>query len=294
MPKFRLYASSLIGLLCLLSSCSPRRAVESLLLGDHFIRAPDLAYGPGARHRLDVYRPKEALTAAPVLVFLYGGRWRQGSKDEYRLLGDSFTRKEWVSVIPNVRNHPDGRFPGWVEDAALAVRWTRDNIGRFGGDARRIFVVGHSSGGHTAALLAMDERYLENAGLPRQAVKGFISLAGPVRTTWTDPDVQEAMGPAEGWPSTYPMIHIDGREPPVLLLHGSGDRTVSPDNSLQLAGDIHKQGGCARAVLYPGMSHFGIIKALATPRFSNASVLKDLGDFVRAPDSGACPFPREP
>jgi acetyl esterase/lipase len=186
------------------TGCSPRRAAETLLLGSHFVRTEGVAYGPEARQRLDVYRPKAVRAPAPVVVFLYGGRWNTGTRGDYRLLGDALTRRGWVAVVPDYRLAPAARFPAWVEDGARAVRWARDNAARIGGDSARIFVVGHSAGGHSAALLALDEHFLRDAGVPAGAVRGFVSLAGPVDTTWTDPDVQALMGPREGWPATYP------------------------------------------------------------------------------------------
>ncbi|MDQ3001068.1 MAG: alpha/beta hydrolase [Fibrobacterota bacterium] len=271
-------------------SCSPRRAAEALLLGDQYILIPDRAFGPEARHRLDVYLPKAAPRASPVVVFLHGGRWREGSKRDYRLVGDSFTRKGWIAVIPDVRHYPEGRFPDWVGDAARSIRWTLDSIGLHGGDVRNIFVMGHSSGAHTTVLLATDERHLDRAGVPKQSVKGFVSLAGPVRTTWTDADVQEVMGPSEGWPDTYPANFIDGGNAPLLLLHGSKDRTVSPSNSERLAGDLRARGGCVRLILYSGMTHFGIIRAVAAPGLGKTSVLKDISAFIQAPGPVPCPF----
>ena len=150
-----------------------------------------------------------------------------------------------MAVVPDHRKYPDVGFPVWVEEAARAIRWVRDSIGKFGGDPRRIFVMGHSSGAHTATLLALDSHYLRNAGVPAAAVRGFISLAGPVATTWTDPDVQALMGPRELWPRTYPMDLVDGSAPPLLLLHGGRDRLVSPANSTRLAAHIRERGGCA-------------------------------------------------
>lgn len=273
-------------------ACSPRRLAEGLLLGSHFVRATDQAYGPEARQRLDVYRPRAVRQGAPVVVFLYGGRWQSGSKDEYRLLGDALTRRGMVAVIPEYRLYPAVRFPGWVQDAARAVRWARDNAARYGGDPDHLIVVGHSAGAHTAALLALDERWLREAGVPAGAVRGFAALAGPVDTVWTDADVQALMGPPAGWPGTYPATHISGTEPPLLLLHGADDGTVSPGNSPRLAARVRERGGCARAIVYRGVGHVGIMVAAMVPRVATAPVLADLEEFVRDPRGSACPMLR--
>jgi acetyl esterase/lipase len=282
-------AALLAALALAAGGCSPRRMAEGLLLGSHFVRTPGLAYGAEARQRLDVYRPRTVRRGAPVVVFLYGGRWQSGSADEYRLLGDAMTRRGWIAVVADYRLYPAVRFPAWVQDAALAVRWARDNAARFGGDPENVVVVGHSAGAHTAALLALDERWLREAGVPAGAVRGFAALAGPVDTVWTDPDVQALMGPPAGWPATYPATHVDGTEPPLLLLHGADDETVSPRSSLRLAARIQERGGCARAIVYRGVGHVKIIVAAAVPRISSAPVLDDLAAFVRDPRGTACP-----
>lgn len=281
-------AAVLAVLLLAVGACSPRRLAEGLLLGSHFVRTTDQAYGPEARQRLDVYRPRAVRQGAPVVVFLYGGRWQSGSKDEYRLLGDALTRRGMVAVVPEYRLYPAVRFPGWVQDAARAVRWAHDNAARFGGDPDHLIVVGHSAGAHTAVLLGLDERWLREAGVPAGEVRGFAALAGPVDTVWTDPDVQALMGPPAGWPGTYPATHIDGTEPPLLLLHGADDGTVSPGSSLRLAARVRERGGCARAVVYRGVGHVGIIVAAAVPRVASAPVPADLEAFVRDPRGSTC------
>lgn len=262
------------------AACAPRHIAESVLLGNHFELVADVPYGTGPQQRLDIYRPRRRGSPAPVIVFLYGGRWQSGSREEYRLLGDALTGEGVVAVVPDYRRYPEVRFPVWVEDAARAVRWVRDSIGTMGGDPARIFVMGHSSGAHTATLLALDRHYLEDAGIPPSTIRGFISLAGPVATTWTDPDVQDLMGPRKLWARTYPIEQVDESAPPLLLLHGGRDRLVSSANSLRLAARIRARGGCAPVMVYRGLDHIGIVLALALPRFGIAPVLDDVMAFV--------------
>jgi len=281
-----------MGPLLLLSlqanSCAPRRAVETFLLRDHFALTQDLPYGSGVRQRLDVYQPRRAPGVAPVIVFLYGGRWQHGSKEEYRLIGDAITRRGVVAVVPDYRLYPQVRFPAWVDDAARAVRWVQDNIEEYGGDPGRIVVVGHSAGGHTVALLALNPDHLRQAGVPDGTIRGFVSLAGPVATVWTDPDVQALMGPREGWLATYPLEQVTGSGPPLLLLHGGRDKTVSPENGVRLAARIRERGGCARAITYKGLDHVGIVVALALDRLNIAPILEAVLRFARSPASYAC------
>lgn len=274
----------------LLAACSPRSGVERLVLGDRVDRVIDIPYGDGPRQALDLYRPQQPRRGSPVVVFLYGGRWKYGSKDDYLLIANTFARRGWITVIPDYRLYPEVRFPGWVEDGAAAVRWTVDNIGRHGGDPRNIIVVGHSAGGHTAALLALDARYLRDAGVAPDRVRGFVSVAGPVDTAWTAPDVQRLMGPREGWPATYPATHVeDGDAPPLLLLHGDRDAVVFAAGSSRLARRIRERGGCARAAVYRGLGHIDIVVALGLPPLRVQPVLDDVADFVRDPRAATCP-----
>lgn len=285
---FRLaFGAGGFALAALTSACSSRRAAETLLLGDHFVLTKGISYGAHPDNRLDVYRPRDVSQRTPVVVFLYGGRWQGGTKEEYRLVGDALTRRGVMVVVPDYRMYPEARFPAWVEDAAQAVRWSVDNAGRFNGDATQIFIVGHSAGAHATALLALDETHLQAAGVPASSVRGFVSMAGPVDTTWTDPDVQALMGPSEGWPATYPSNYIDGTEPPLLLLHGAGDETVAQINSTRLAARIRERGGCVRSVSYPGVGHVELVVALALPWLRRAPVVDNLLSFIRDPKKTA-------
>ena len=270
------------------SGCTPRQGVENLVLYDRVVRSADIAYGTDARQRLDVYHERRAGTSAPVVVFVYAGRWKYGSKRDYLLIGNALARLGWIVVIPDYRLFPAVHYPAWVEDGASAVRWTRDNVARFGGDASNIVVIGHSAGAHTVAMLALDEHFLRDAGVPSSTVRGFVSLAGPVDTTWTAPDVQELMGPPPSWPLSYPRSFIDGNEQPLLLLHGASDDVVSVGNSLRLADRIRARGGCARAIVYPRIGHIEIAVALAFPSLDLAPVMRDVSAFVRDPSGYAC------
>lgn len=286
--------TALLTTLAIGSACSAtdaaRGLADALFVGPHLVTIRDLQFG---RHglTLDVHRPRQPRRDAPVIVFLHAGRWKYGSREDYRVLGNGLTARGWVVVVPDYRKHPQVNFPAWVEDGADAVRWTRDHVARFGGDSTRIFVIGHSSGAHTAALLALDERHLESVGVAPETIRGYVSLAGPIDTMWTDEDVQRLMGPPAAWAETYPRTHIDGSEPPLLLLHGDRDDVVHPDNSVRLARRVTAAGGCARAVVLPGLDHVRIVLALAAPRLAGRKPMEEVARFVADPQ-GVCPARR--
>jgi acetyl esterase/lipase len=144
--------------------------------------AKDLAYGPHPRHVLDVYAPRSAANA-PVIVFAHGGAFVDGHKDRnseiYANVGWYFGRNGVVLVNTEYRLAPEFKYPAATEDVASAVEWVRSNIERFGGDPRRVFVMGHSAGACHVGLYAYDPRF--RAVGPKQ-VSGLIVISGRVRT----------------------------------------------------------------------------------------------------------------
>ena len=125
-----------------------------------------------------IYRPQDAKTA-PVIVFFYGGSWQSGNKSIYKFVGSALARRG-RGVVPDYRVYPEVIYPAFLEDGALAVRWTKDNATRFGADPNMLFVMGHSAGAYMAAMLALDSRWLGRAGLsPRRDIAGLVGISGP-------------------------------------------------------------------------------------------------------------------
>lgn len=271
--------------LAVIGGCSPLVALNDVLVpSGGYTRSGDLAYGSDPRQRLDVYAPTgEVATATPrpVVVFFYGGSWRSGRRDLYRFVGEAFAGKGFVTVVPDYRLYPEVLYPAFVDDGARAVRWARDHAAAYGGDPDRIVLVGHSAGAHTAAMLAVDDRFLNAAGVPRDSVRAVIGLAGPYAF---DPFKYRTIRPvfaavgsaADMQPGTY----VDGTEPPMLLAHGTRDRTVYPVNSHELARRVRATGGRAEIVDVDGVGHIGLVLALAYPLRAEGGVLDQVATFA--------------
>ena len=240
-----------------------------------------IAYAKGARHTLDVCRPKSA-TAAPVIVFFYGGGWRSGSKRTYRYVAKALARRGYVAVLPDYRIYPQARYPDFLDDGAQAVRWVKDNAKRFGGDPQKIFLMGHSAGAHIAAMLALDATWLQKVGLaPGRDIAGLIGVSGaydflPVR----DPDLRIIFG-GENRPVTQPISYAEGRKSPALLLTGAADKVVSPGNTVRLAAKLRSSGNDVTERLYPRIGHFTIMAGFAPLAASFLPELDDLDAFVK-------------
>jgi acetyl esterase/lipase len=270
----------LLGLL--LAGCSPLGVFNSAVAKDKgsALLARDMAFAGGARGKLDIYGPTVAAPAdgLPVIVWIYGGSWNSGSKDGYGFVGRALAAKGFVVAVPDYRLVPEVRFPGFLEDNAAAVRWVRANIARYGGDPDRIVLAGHSAGAYNAAMLSLDERWL---GADRAAVKGLAGLAGPYDFLPLDLDLtRAAFGGEADLAATQPVNFAGAGDPPALLLAGTKDGLVRPDNSTRLAGLLAEAGVRAEAKLYPGVGHIGIMTAFARPLRGKAPVLDDVAAFA--------------
>ena len=235
-----------------------------------------IAYGPGPRERLDLYRPG---VPGPVIVYLYGGSWQSGRREIYRFLGASLARRGFLTIIPDYRVYPEVRFPAFPEDAGRILRFVRERAAGWGGDPNRIFLIGHSAGAHSAALVAFETlRY----GAPPLA--GVVAIAGPMSFNPLEHDnvraVFEGYSPID---DARPIKRVHGRAPPLLLLHGRADKTVDAHNSEHLAAAIAAAGGNAELKLYPGLGHVGIIASIAWPLRWRAPVLTDIVRFLARP-----------
>lgn len=117
----------MLAALCL-GGCSSASflAVNVPATFEHYQRTRDVPYGDGARQRLDVYRPRAAAsTPTPVIVFLHGGRWRFGNKEQYRFVGAALAGRGFLAVLPNYRLYPQVKLDGFADDVARAVAWAR-------------------------------------------------------------------------------------------------------------------------------------------------------------------------
>ena len=197
----------------------------------------DLAYldSKNVRNLLDVYYPENINEPKDVLVFIHGGSWNSGSKDMYGFLGKNMARKNVVSVIINYSLSPEFQYGKIASDCAMAIKWVRDSISRFGGRSDRIFVMGHSAGGHLAAIINNDPRYFEAAGIPNP-IKGvilndsfgldmfeYLNLAKQNKQTagFLDAFTKDP----ENWKTASPIFYLKNVYNPFLII--VGERTYS-------------------------------------------------------------------
>lgn len=141
----------------------------------------DIAYVENGheRHVLDVYTPeKTGEEALPVMFWIHGGGWQNGDKSQVALKPKIFVDRGFVFVSINHRLLPDVNMDELIGDVAKSFGWVYKNIADYGGDPTRIFVGGHSSGAQLAALICIDDRYLEKEGVSFEVLKGCVPVDG--------------------------------------------------------------------------------------------------------------------
>jgi CubicO group peptidase (beta-lactamase class C family) len=129
------------------------------------------------RQVLDVYSPHGAKNL-PVVFWIHGGGWQTGDKSSVQLKPKVFLEKEFVFVSTNYRLLPSVDMGTIVRDVAKSIRWVHDHIAEYGGDPKRLLVMGHSAGAQLAALVCTDDRYLKAEGLSLDIIKGCVPVDG--------------------------------------------------------------------------------------------------------------------
>ena len=257
-------------------------------------RESGVAYGSHGRQRLDIYRADQANEKTPIVIFYYGGSWKDGDRATYKFVGTALAKRGFTTVIPDYRLFPEVQFPGFVDDAARAYAWVGNNGQRLGvacGGDRPIIVVGHSAGAHTAALLSLDASYLDRHARGVRRPAAMVGMAGPYAfdpTTWAS--TKDVFASARGNPDwARPVAYVPaGKAPPTLLLHGSDDTTVKLYNTRDLSVAIKAAGQKVRVIEYPGIGHVGLIMSMSTPLRWRAPTLDDIVGFIEQQGAKPC------
>ncbi len=254
----------------------PKDAGSTLVRGN-------VSYGPAPRNVMDIYAPATGKGPWPVVVFVHGGSWSSGDKGPYEFVGRALAAQGFLTLVISYRLHPKDPYPSFVEDTALALDWATRHAGEFGGDQKRIFAMGHSAGAYNVALAILDKHYLQKLGTDTTVIKAVATLAGPLDFLPLDTPVSiDVFGKVPNLPETQPINHVRADTPPFLLLHGTEDTTCRPRNSINLDKALREAGASSTLKLYKGVSHVGIMLALAKPLRNSAPTLGDVVSFFRA------------
>lgn len=247
----------------------------------------EVAYGDGPRQRMDVYRALDSagaplLAPAPVVIFVHGGSWQSGSKDDYAWVGKALAQMGFVAVLPNYGLMPDTRFPAFVDDVARAAAQVKARAAEWGGDTARVVLMGHSAGAQLAALVAYDPRYLAKQGTTPDILGGFVGLSGPYDFIFDTELLKRTFaGPKEREYDALPVHFVTPRSLRTLLVMGEDDETVNPRNTRSLAATLRKAQVPVEEMWVPG-THGVSVGAFARITRGNSEIVRRIVRFVRA------------
>lgn len=237
-----------------------------------------LSYGKLPRQSLDIYTPKSKESKTPI-VFVYGGAWRDGNKQDFEFVAHALTGLGHTVIIPEYRRYPEVQFPLFVNDVADSIRYMEQQaLTVLGKPLDEVILMGHSAGAHTVALLATDLSYLKNRNV-KTKISGLIAMSGPYDLDLEDAEVAPVFENTTA-KKTNPILNIRSDMSPVLLLHGAADKRVGPFNTERFAIALFDSGVPVTTHIYPGVNHTKIIGSLAAPLRFMSDSYSDIKKFL--------------
>ncbi len=236
-----------------------RDATTAALAQTHHVL--DIAYGPDYWQKIDIYLPEAAQEGTlPTLLFMHGGYWTHGYKEWLGFMGPAFVTLPAIFISVGYRLAPAAPYPAALADCLSALAWTYKNISSYGGDPQRLFIGGHSAGGHLAALVALRPTLLPAYGLPGSAisacfpVSGVYDLTGPIPQDRLKAFIPEGTDPLIASPLNYTT---DNRIP-FLLAVGEHDFPVLYEQAHAMDAALRQAEGPVEFLEIAGADHFQI------------------------------------
>ena len=246
----------------------------------------DLAYGPDARHRADIFRA-DGLKNAPVVVFLHGGAYVRGDRDVnpevYGNVPMYFARQGMLGVNATYRLAPAAQWPAAAQDVASLVAWLKSNAAKYGGDPNRIYLIGHSAGAtHVATYIYLKE--LQPAGGP--GVAGVVLMSGRYHFDPhpSDPNLknfQAYFGTDRAqYPARSPITHVKGamRLPTFIVVSEYDNPDLDTQGALLLAALCERDRACPRFTRMEKHNHLSMVYQFNT---ADDALGREVLEFIR-------------
>jgi arylformamidase len=230
------------------------------------IKAERVAYGPTEIEKLDIYRTKQP--NAPIRVFLHGGAWRSGSARDSAYPAEMFVTAgaHYVAVDFVAVGDADGNLMTMADQVRRAVAWVYKNAASFGGDANRLYVSGHSSGGHLAGVVMVTD-WKKDFSLPPDIIKGGLLMSGmydlkPVRLSkrssyvkFTD-EMEQALSTQR---------HLDKLNAPIIVSHGTLESPEFQRQARDFVAAVKAAGKPVELIVGEGYNHFEMPETFGNP-----------------------------
>ena len=229
----------------------------------------DVAYGPGEDETLDLF--PAAAPGSPVVVYMHGGAWTRSDKSNESFMAEAFVAAGAAFVAVNFGLCPKVTLDEMIRQAREAVAWSCENAQDFNADPGRLYIAGHSSGGHVGGMMAVTDWTAHN--LPRTLVKGALLCSGmydlaPVRLSARN-DYLHLDEAAEDRNSAIRQIPADGC--PLIVGYGGGEQTEFRRQSRAFAAAWRNAGLEVEEFDMPGVNHFQLRRHFNDP---NSPILK--------------------
>ena len=264
----RLFRIVFLYSLCtlLLSSCA------SL----HMQQKKNIVYSKDQALTLNVYSPKrKTIETKNVLVFIHGGNWTSGKKSMYRFFGKGMAKKGIVAVVIDYHKYPTVTYPAMAMDAAQSLKWVKENISSFGGDTNKIYVSGHSAGGHLAALIATDKTYFDSIKI-NNPIKGCVLIDAfgldmysyLKREEKYKHDVYRSIFTKDEnqWKKGSPFFYLHEGMPKFIMFVGGRTYPGIVNDSNAFLLELKKYQSDAQLITVPRKRHAGMIFSYINPR----------------------------
>ena len=224
--------------------------------------------GEGAdkyRHRLDLYLPK-GKRDVPVMMFVHGGGFTVGIKDQYAFVGQVFASYGIATAVISYRLSPKTSYPGHVQDVARAFAWMRAHMGEYGLKADKIFISGHSAGATLIAMLGADPAYLHDVGESIDHIAGVIPISGSFTQSARSGMFDNPYSTdAEIVRNASAINHVAGTHPPFLILYGDKDLPRTGQDAGQMANALKGAGNSADVHEIADHAHMDMITGVMNP-----------------------------
>ena len=254
---------------------SPLAVVNGITSSGGVGVSKNILYGDEPSQDLDIYYPKplaQAMKAQsaindsyPMVVFVHGGSWESGNKEQYAFVGQSLAQAGYVTAVINYRKAPEHVYPDYVEDAAQAIAWSIDNATSLHADPKRLAVVGHSAGAFNAVAAVANEDFLAPYGVKPKDIKAVVGIAGPYSYDFRKFDSATAFAADATPDEVMPDRQIKGEQPPYLLLTAEKDKVVYATNTIKMTKALQEAGVTVENGEIKGASHATSIGAMAPP-----------------------------
>jgi len=278
-PSMNTLATLLTGILVTLPALDAANAANPAKPDvDKHIRYQRIQGQSPIRQILDVYYNKaEANKKRPVVLWIHGGAWKFGNKTHsIDPKAKVFVNKGYVLVAINYQFHPKVTWKEQATDVATAAKWITQNISKYGGDPKRIALMGHSAGAHLAALTGADPTYLKSVAVPSASIKAVVLLDGAgydlpaVMKTSQGQHLklyQEVFGKdLETLKAASPIYYFKkGRACPHYLIIPVSSRAITISQSNNLAAAIKKSGGHAEVYVAKNRTHMTLNQKIGNP-----------------------------